>query len=189
MGRKSRIKQDDILDAAERVVSESGGGNLTLDAVAERAKVSKGGLLYTYSNKDALIRAMLDRMLNELNEATNAALAVEGPEPSRLGRALVRGGLGPATRVTPQRTALLAAIANNPALLDGQTQSYRAAIDRVTEEGLSFETGAIVSLATDGLWLLELIGIKPFNTDERTKIIDALCQLATVKPDKDSSCR
>jgi AcrR family transcriptional regulator len=180
VGRKTRIKYDDLLDAAEHVVSENGAGNLTLDAVAQRAKVSKGGLLYNYSSKDDLIRAMLDRMLKELDEATNTALASESSEPSRFARALVRGSLGNATRPTPQRSALLAAIANNPKLIEGQSQSYRASIDRMVAEGLDFEKAALVALATDGLWLLELIGVTPFNPQERDLIISALCKLATL---------
>ena len=37
-----------ILDAAESVVIEQGVTGMTLDAVAARAKVSKGGLLYHF---------------------------------------------------------------------------------------------------------------------------------------------
>jgi AcrR family transcriptional regulator len=180
VGRKTRIKQVDLLDAAEEIISENGAGNLTLDAVAQRAKVSKGGLLYSYGSKDDLIRAMLERMLKELDEATNTAFANESPEPGRFGRALVRGSLGLATRPTPQRGALLAAIANNPKLLEGQSQSYRASIDRMIAEGFDFEKAALVALATDGLWLLELIGVTPFTPQEREWIVSALCKLATL---------
>lgn len=183
MGRKTKIKQVDLLDAAEQIISENGAGNLTLDAVAQRAKVSKGGLLYNYSSKEDLIRSMLERMLKGLDDATNQALAAESAEPSRYGRALVRGSLGSATSPTPQRGALLAAIATNPKLLQGQSQNYRASIDRMIAEGLDFEKAAIITLATDGLWLLELIGIAPFDPKEREWIIAALCKLATLKTD------
>jgi hypothetical protein len=37
---------DRVLDAAEAVVVRQGIGNLTLEAVAAEAKISKGGLLY-----------------------------------------------------------------------------------------------------------------------------------------------
>lgn len=181
VGRNSKIRREDLLDAAEQVILHKGVSNLTLDAVAARANVSKGGLLYNYRSKDELIGAMLKRMLEELDAATNAALEVEGPEPSRYARALVKGGLGSATSPSPQRTALLAAVANNPKLLEGQGQSYRASIDQMMEEGLDFEKAAIIALATDGLWLLELIGVKPFNPEEREWIVAALCKFATLK--------
>jgi hypothetical protein len=42
--RKKEIDRDRILDAAESVILDSGGRTFTLDAVAERAGISKGGL-------------------------------------------------------------------------------------------------------------------------------------------------
>ena len=45
-GRKS--SREKILDAAAELVAEIGAGRLTLDAVAEKAGLSKGGLLYDY---------------------------------------------------------------------------------------------------------------------------------------------
>jgi AcrR family transcriptional regulator len=45
------------------VILESGGRNFTLDAVAERAGISKGGLVYSFATKDELVRATLEREL------------------------------------------------------------------------------------------------------------------------------
>ena len=55
--RGKEIDRDRILDAAERVIMESGGRNFTLDDVAEQAGISKGGLVYTFATKDGLVRA------------------------------------------------------------------------------------------------------------------------------------
>lgn len=43
MGRHKTIDQEALLDAAEAVVMHGGAGNLTFDAVARQAGVSKGG--------------------------------------------------------------------------------------------------------------------------------------------------
>ena len=51
-----------MLDAAEVVLTEQGAWRLTLDAVAEQAQVSKGGLLYHFPTKDALLQALVDRL-------------------------------------------------------------------------------------------------------------------------------
>ncbi|MBQ0819063.1 helix-turn-helix transcriptional regulator, partial [Microvirga sp. HBU67558] len=56
-GRKS--SRERILDAAAELVSEIGSGRLTLDTVAERAGLSKGGLLYNFPTKDALLQGMV----------------------------------------------------------------------------------------------------------------------------------
>lgn len=57
-----------IIDALEEVLAESGPAGTTLEAVAARAGVSKGGLLYHYGSKEALFGGLLDR-LRTLGEA------------------------------------------------------------------------------------------------------------------------
>src|SRR5215469_14243714 len=56
-----------LLDAAERLVLETGAGHLTLAAVAKFAGVSKGGLLYHFPSKDSLLEAMLARYLHDID--------------------------------------------------------------------------------------------------------------------------
>jgi len=51
-----------ILTAAENVVTRDGVANLSLDAVAREAGVSKGGLLYHFPNKSALVTAIVERL-------------------------------------------------------------------------------------------------------------------------------
>jgi AcrR family transcriptional regulator len=54
--------RDRILDAFETLLGEGGERAATLDAVAGVAGVSKGGLLYHFGSKDALIDGVLDRL-------------------------------------------------------------------------------------------------------------------------------
>ena len=55
----SEDKKKSILIAAADIVKEEGVAKLTLEAVAKKAGLSKGGLLYHYSNKEALIKGMV----------------------------------------------------------------------------------------------------------------------------------
>ena len=55
MGRKRVIDQEQVLDAAQRVVARDGAARLTLDAVAEEAGISKASVIYDYKSKQALI--------------------------------------------------------------------------------------------------------------------------------------
>ena len=56
---------DLILTAAERVVMRDGVMRLTIEAVAREAKLSKGGVLYHLATKEALIQAMLERLIQQ----------------------------------------------------------------------------------------------------------------------------
>src|ERR1700693_1025625 len=79
--RKKEIGRDRILDAAEHVILESGGRNFTLDAVAERAGISKGGLVYSFATKDGLVRAALEREVTRFREAVRRRLGDRSGEP------------------------------------------------------------------------------------------------------------
>lgn len=53
--------RDRILDTLEEILTAEGERAATLDAVAARAHVSKGGLLYHFPNREALIMGLVER--------------------------------------------------------------------------------------------------------------------------------
>jgi AcrR family transcriptional regulator len=61
MARKP-VAREGVLDAFESLLIKVGERAATLDAVAKGAGVSKGGLLYHFPNKEAMISALLERM-------------------------------------------------------------------------------------------------------------------------------
>ncbi|MDJ0319356.1 TetR family transcriptional regulator [Pseudarthrobacter sp. PS3-L1] len=73
MSRKP-VARAAVLDAFETLLIDVGERAATLDAVARLAGVSKGGLLYHFPNKEALIGAVLER-LDELAVADLALMA------------------------------------------------------------------------------------------------------------------
>ncbi|MBK1783218.1 TetR/AcrR family transcriptional regulator [Prauserella cavernicola] len=77
MGRPSAREQ--ILDAYEDILIDSGSAAVTLDAVAARAAVSKGGLLYHFGSKDALLDGLVDRLRRlTIADVEHARTAPEG---------------------------------------------------------------------------------------------------------------
>ncbi|MFC7648177.1 TetR/AcrR family transcriptional regulator [Streptosporangium lutulentum] len=60
------------MDAAEDLLCDQGSQSLTLAAVAERAGCSKGGLLYHFSTKEALIKGMVERLIEEFDDLVAA---------------------------------------------------------------------------------------------------------------------
>jgi AcrR family transcriptional regulator len=75
MASKSELEQQrkkQILDAAERVFSERGFDKARMDDIVQESGLSKGALYWYYKSKDALIRALLDRVfISEMQEAEN----------------------------------------------------------------------------------------------------------------------
>jgi AcrR family transcriptional regulator len=81
MGRMARkpVAREAVLDAFESLLIEEGERAATLDAVARLAGVSKGGLLYHFPNKEAMISVLLERLDRLLAEDLAAmAAAPEG---------------------------------------------------------------------------------------------------------------
>ena len=56
------VAREAVLDAFESLLIEVGERAATLDAVARRAGVSKGGLLYHFPTKEAMIAVLLERL-------------------------------------------------------------------------------------------------------------------------------
>ena len=60
--------RDAVLDAFERILIDAGERAATLDATAKAAGVSKGGLLYHFANREALIDGVLERFSRLVDE-------------------------------------------------------------------------------------------------------------------------
>lgn len=57
-----------LLECAARMTAEQGLAHVSLEAVARAAGVTKGGLLHHFPNKNALIEAMFEKMVTELDQ-------------------------------------------------------------------------------------------------------------------------
>lgn len=62
MARNPTATKEKLLDAFDTLLDEHGTAGATLDAVAAKAGVSKGGLLYHFGSKAALIEGSLERL-------------------------------------------------------------------------------------------------------------------------------
>ncbi len=170
--------RDRILDAADELVTAAGAGNLTLDAVAHAAGVSKGGLLYHFPSKDALLAGMVERHIDQLEVRCAAELK---RLPASCTASQVKAWILGVLRAHPVRgevgAALLAAAANSPELLDGVKRRYAAHVQQLASLGGHFARAAVILLAVDGLMFAEAWRITPFTADQRERIVAELLQL------------
>ena len=82
-GEKTRAA---LLDAASRIVQQRGVEHLTLELTAQEAGISKGGLLYHFPSKEALIKGMIQSYLERFTADFNAAAQPDAsPGPCGLG--------------------------------------------------------------------------------------------------------
>jgi AcrR family transcriptional regulator len=170
--------RDRLLDSAEALVSAQGATSLTLDAVAKAAGVSKGGLLYHFPTKEALLQAMVDRHLEELDRRVTALAAGGGAYAANPVLAYVHALLEAIPAKRAVGAALLAASATNPALMQPCREHYVRTLERLGVQPCGFEQAATVLLAVDGLLLTELIHMSPFTPEQRERVVARLLRLA-----------
>ncbi|MBK1695931.1 TetR/AcrR family transcriptional regulator [Rhodovibrio salinarum] len=165
-----------VLHAAGRVVLQQGVKALTLEAVAKEAGVSKGGLLYHFASKDALLTGMVGEFVELIDGRMREAMQADDA-PGAWTRAYLdastvdRAGDDPMDRLA---TAMLAAGASDTALLAplyARQKSWQAA---QRDDGIDPATAALVRLAADGLWMNDLFGLQVVSDDERQAVIERL---------------
>lgn len=152
------------MQAATQLIQSDGALALTLEAVATKAQISKGGLLYHYSTKDALIEGLLEYHLDRFEQAIAETGLPFAQGYVRVGCHDTSGGL---------IGGLMAAVALNPSLLTQVRQRYAQWMTLVPQS-----TGALIALmATDGLFLGSLLQL-PTNAQLQSQTLMRLEQLA-----------
>lgn len=147
--------RDRILDAFEATLIDHGAAEATLEAIADAAGVSKGGLLYHFASKDELFAAFGERLLARIDEVVAAAPT----EPADV----VRWYLDPEpvdTSETELWRSILAALHVTDSGLDDLIAEGFARYARplgVLDPVLAEQ----VRLVGDGLFLNSLVGIAP----------------------------
>lgn len=170
--------QKAILDAANRVVQENGVDRLTLELTARQAGVSKGGLLYHFPNKEALIKGMIHYYLDTFfHDLQQAAQNIEEGQAGRWTRAYLYATYEEDHRSPRMSSGLLAAVATNPSLLAPMQEAFQDWVDLLETDGIDPLAATIVRLAIDGLWMVELFGLAPPHTHRREEILKALDNL------------
>lgn len=159
--------RDALLDAAEAVVLRRGVANLTLDAVAAEAGLSKGGLLHHFPSKDRLVEAMVRRSADSWRKCYTEGYERAAPGPGRQCRALLEHCLSDAKGWTQElqrsSSACFAALAQNPSLIAPMREVYRDLQQRVANDGLPPGVGEAIAAAIDGLWLYWVLGLADVN--------------------------
>ncbi len=164
--RKKEIDRDRILDAAEQVILDSGGRIFTLDAVAERAGISKGGLVYNFATKDGLVRAALEREVTRFQEAVRQRLGGRPVRPFELVLAHIEEALDEDDAATRKAAFLLTALVHAPDMMEPARRYYRALLDPLLSKAGAAQDVRHALLAVEGIFLLRGLGFVEFSTEE-----------------------
>ncbi|ANH07151.1 TetR/AcrR family transcriptional regulator [Shinella sp. HZN7] len=183
MARRGTARER-ILSAAEEIVVNEGVSSLTFDKVAEVTGLSKGGILYHFASKDALVRAMVERFVYRF-ETGLSGIEGEDEEPhGRYTRAYVKATMGGAASTGDQYdrlgASITAALSNFPDLLEIVHQQNIRCQAAVETDGLDPVEATIIRLAIEGMWMAEVFNVMHLDPAMKQAVIDRL--IARTRP-------
>jgi AcrR family transcriptional regulator len=166
--------RDRILDALQDILVREGIAAVTLEAVAAAAGVSKGGLLYHFGSKAALINGLIERMTAAIDTEVGAAEHAPGGIP--------RWYLETSTPASEQDRqlwqAMLAALRSNDGSLGEVGERVRDLWEHcsvrlydVLDDPVQAE---LIRTVGDGLYLRALLGSPPPERATLEAMFDAL---------------
>jgi len=178
MENKTPSVRERILIAAFAVVGETGAGHLTLDRVAASCEISKGGLLYHFPNKRALIMGMIEHFLANLEKDIDVQIASNEKSDNPMLNACIT--------VLSQRTeshkvqlrALLAATADNLELMAPAIKFTQMVFNRIKTESSDPTAALVTFLACEGIRFLELFDLLTLEKHEVDLVIERLLEFS-----------
>jgi AcrR family transcriptional regulator len=159
----------------------AGPAGLVLDAIAADAGVSKGGLLYHFGSKEALVAGLCERMLERF-DCQLEDLREADPDPvGAFTRAYLSSTVTdegkPADNSAQLMAGLLATLGRDSAHLERVREHFERWHEQLELDGLDKTTATLVRLAADGLWLSALLGLPGVGVEAGPDAIRALRDL------------
>ncbi len=169
-----------LLEAALRLMRGAAGADITLDAVAREAGVTKPGLMYHFPSREALMLAIVD----------HAAASMEQAMAEHLGRPLADATPAERIRAYVEVAAQGAdcraeyAVYTEAAYRPSLAGPWLARMARWFDlpAGLDARARAaltVARLAADGLWAAEATGVFPPRAADREAVVALIHSLVT----------
>lgn len=168
--------REKILAAAADVARETGPGSLSLDAVASRAGVSKGGLLYNFPTKAKLMQGLVEDYLREFEQALESARTSDTGE--NLLAVYIRLSAEDCADTQPSASWIFSAIAEDPDFMTPIKTFKRQLFERLKGETPDLKSLLICFLAIEGLRSMNLFDSDVLSQEERRLLVSSLLEIA-----------
>ena len=162
-----------ILAAAAALAKEKGAAHISIEAIAQRAGVSKGGLLYHFPKKAALIQALVELHLAEM-EATLADVETSSGQrqTNAVARAFIELNRDQVCNQKGMHGGILLAFAENPHLLDPMRSFEKRLVERIRRTAADRELSLLAMLVIQGMRSLNLFEANELAGDECAAVLD-----------------
>ncbi|GAA5527169.1 TetR/AcrR family transcriptional regulator [Herpetosiphon gulosus] len=167
-----------LLHALIAVIMRDGAANVTLEAIAKEASVSKGGLLHHFPTKESLFQGLLDLAKQAWETCLAGELAKQSPEVVGYWcRAYVHASFSQPPEDIQMLHAVRRVVAIYPELFDYWRETYVQTTPAPADDGLTLGRSLTIQLACDSLWFSELIGLPIISAAAQQALYDELLRL------------
>ncbi|MBK9124093.1 MAG: TetR family transcriptional regulator [Chloroflexi bacterium] len=164
-----------LLRAAADIVVGQGAGSFTLEAVAQHAGVTKGGLLHHFPSKEALVDGLIDDVLERFASRLQVELANEAEgQPGHWMRAYIRMMLAVQDDDFYLIPTLAAIVVSQPATIERIRSAMLTSQQAAAHDGIDPTRATIIRLAVDGLLFTRAFHLDVVDDDIRRDVLDAL---------------
>lgn len=172
-----------ILDAAVRVVQRDGARRLTLEATAEEAGLTRGGMMYHFRDRDALALSMQEYLAAQWEERMVEAAGKSAADSTANERAAAyaRVAMESATRAELE---LILETGHDPVLHEPWLRVQRRWTPTAEQAASDPEAMRhfILRLAADGLWSFDSLGSQKLPAELRQLVADQIVAFANRLP-------
>lgn len=174
--------RENILNAAAQVILQQGMGAFTIEAIAQEAGVTKGGVLHHFPSKELLIQGLIEQVIAAFNAHLMQELEAEPAEESgRWLRAYIRtiffADYAASSLIPTLAAALSADEATRERIRQGFQQSQQAAIADASDP----VQATIIRLAVDGLVFSRALGVDVLDQQTSRAVYEKLLALTETK--------
>lgn len=176
MTKQTRPVKTIIIEKSLEIIESEGAAKLSFEHLVAKTGMSKGGILYHFPSKDALLEGIVIYTRDVYLANYHRFLASE-PRPGRALEACLRNlsdDSYPSSGIV--YTALQAVLAEKPALLGLYKAIYTHIRQDILADGGNVAAQWAVLATIDGMWMGEIMGFYEYTDEERMMILKQIAE-------------
>ncbi|WP_295568937.1 TetR/AcrR family transcriptional regulator [uncultured Stenotrophomonas sp.] len=177
-------KRDRILDAAVNVINRDGVRAVTFESVAAEAQLTRGGLLYHFPSREALLRGIDEHLVRVWETSMEALLGKTAEQATALERyqTFVRVSAQSATRAELMFMLESADPEAGERPWGPAVRRWAPSAPEAGSDDPATLDNFVARLAADGLWIYEAMYEGQLDEDVRAQVAERIAGLLA-KPD------
>ncbi|WP_024335967.1 TetR/AcrR family transcriptional regulator [Desulfotignum balticum] len=156
--KQPEIVRSKLIECAARIITEQGPNAVTIQAVADAAGVTKGGLLHHFKNKNQLSKAVSRYFIDQLDTELSKLMAEDPVEYGRFTRAYINTIRQDVASGQEEQWISFAFYVLSEPHLKSMYNEWMKEKQRVHHGTDSDQMLQVLRYAADGIWLEFLMG-------------------------------